>query len=103
MFETPNGQFHISVAGNHDDFGVRIFFLDFLQEFYTVHTRHFDIGQNNLRFGSLKNFKGLFTVFGSQHLIAAVCQRYTQDLANARFVICQQYFFVHDISPKCEV
>ena len=77
--------------------------LDFLEEFNTVHARHFDIGQNNLRFGSLKNFKGRFAVFCGQHLIAAVCQRYAEDFANACLVIRQQYFFIHDVSPRCEV
>ena len=47
VFEAFYGQVHISMAGNHNDFRVRIFVLYLLQQFDTVHARHLYIGQDD--------------------------------------------------------
>ena len=43
-------QIHVTMPGDHVDFGFRILFLNVLQQLNAVHTRHFDIGHDDRRF-----------------------------------------------------
>jgi hypothetical protein len=72
VFEALYRQVHITVAGNHNDFGIGIFVFYFAQQFNAVHHRHFNIGQDDGRIFPAKYLQGLPAVFGREYLIAAI-------------------------------
>jgi len=72
ILEAFNRQVHVTMTGNHNDFGIGIFVLYFSEELDTVHSRHFNVGQNDGRVFRTENFEGVFTIFSSKHLIADI-------------------------------
>ena len=65
-------QVHVAVTGNHNDFGVGIFVLNFAEEFDAVHYRHFNVSQDNWRVLPVEYLDSILTVFSCQYLVAKI-------------------------------
>ena len=87
MFQTLDGQIHITVAGNHYYFGFRILKFDPAKQFDAVHDRHSDIGEHYGWVNLLDDPEGFLTIFCCINFVAEVGQRYAENITDVFFII----------------
>ena len=72
--------------------GGRVGLFQRLKHLHSVHLRHFDIGEDEVvRFG-LRHLQTLLAVFCYFHLMSFVGKDLFERIANAAFVVYNQYF-----------
>ena len=86
-FETLDGQVHVTVAGDHDDLGIRTLLFNDSQKLNTIDTRHFNIRKNNLRCRFSEELKGFFAIVCQKHLIPRILEGNAKDLSDTGLVV----------------
>ena len=99
VLQAADGEIHVAVAGDHDDFGFGRFGLDLLEELKPVHDRHLDVGEHDGGLYGIKEFQGLGAVFGGVDLIAQVGEEHAEETADVLLVVDEQQAFAHGRGP----